>query len=170
MKFIPPILDEQAQPTNVDRTKTEMFMKFRPGTKEETVVTSLSNEKLYKTQAEEHNDNVESQNNERNLEKSQHTRIMPAAESFQAEKLASTKNEDRERIRMELQPLNLKKNYEPYHENNLNLKIDKNLKDRTPGQDLLEWCKEVTAEVISITLNRWVNKGKRFHCVFNQIF
>lgn len=52
-------------------------------------------------------------------------------------------SEDQERSRMELQPLNLKKNYD-------NPKIamtNKNAnatEDRTPGQDLLEWCKDIT--------------------------
>lgn len=45
-------------------------------------------------------------------------------------------SEDQERNRMELQPLILKKNYD-------NSKLT-NKKDRTPGQDLLEWCKDVT--------------------------
>lgn len=53
--------------------------------------------------------------------------------------------EDRERIRSELQPLNLKKNYENYQQDNL--KVNRNsIKDRTPGQDLLEWCKEITKD------------------------
>lgn len=128
-----------------------MFKSFRPATKD--VVPSLPTEipiskphdrksiDVTKSAVEEHNDNMESQNNVRNLEKSQHIHI--PVEAFQPE---TTTSLDRERIRMELQPLNLKKNYEPYHENNFNLKIDKNLKDRTPGQDLLEWCKEVTAD------------------------
>lgn len=54
--------------------------------------------------------------------------------------------ENRERIRSELQPLNLKKNYENYHDN-LHLKVTmNNMKDRTPGQDLLEWCKDITKD------------------------
>ncbi|XP_070066511.1 EH domain-binding protein 1 isoform X4 [Drosophila virilis] len=57
--------------------------------------------------------------------------------------------------RPELQPLNLKKNYESTpttnkfsNVNNASLKpVEKIvLKDNTPGQDLLEWCKEVTKD------------------------
>lgn len=48
-------------------------------------------------------------------------------------------SEDQERSRMELQPLNLKKNYDNSKALNRNT-----LKDRTPGQDLLEWCKDIT--------------------------
>lgn len=48
-------------------------------------------------------------------------------------------SEDQERSRMELQPLNLKKNYDNSKVLNKNA-----LKDRTPGQDLLEWCKDIT--------------------------
>lgn len=102
---------------------------------------------------------LETQNNVRNLEKSLQNRTSEKAQN----KILSPKSiipdvavltiqpsvvtiEDRERHRMELPPLNLKKNYEHYQENNLNVKVDKNLKDRTPGQDLLEWCKEVTRD------------------------
>lgn len=53
--------------------------------------------------------------------------------------------EIKERVRPELQPLKLKNAYE-----NDIPKMDKmgnkNIKDRTPGQDLLEWCKEVTKD------------------------
>lgn len=102
---------------------------------------------------------LETQNNVRNLEKSLQIRtsekaqikILPpksvvpnATVSIQQPTVVTV--EDRERNRMELPPLNLKKSYEHYQENNLNVKIDKNLKDRTPGQDLLEWCKEVTRD------------------------
>lgn len=48
-------------------------------------------------------------------------------------------SEDQERSRMELQPLNLKKNYDNSKVHNKNA-----MKDRTPGQDLLEWCKDIT--------------------------
>lgn len=57
--------------------------------------------------------------------------------------IAIKSSEEQERSRMELQPLNLKKSYdnsiEPYRVPNKNC-----LKDRTPGQDLLEWCKDIT--------------------------
>lgn len=48
-------------------------------------------------------------------------------------------SEDQERSRMELQPLNLKKNYDSAKVLNKTA-----MKDRTPGQDLLEWCKDIT--------------------------
>lgn len=48
-------------------------------------------------------------------------------------------SEDQERSRMELQPLNLKKSYDDTKGQNKN-----SMKDRTPGQDLLEWCKDIT--------------------------
>lgn len=60
--------------------------------------------------------------------------------------------EERERNRMELPPLNLKKNYDNDNNKNDNSKLlNKNaLKDKTPGQDLLEWCKEVTKDYNAI--------------------
>lgn len=90
---------------------------------------------------------LETQNNVRNAEKSH---------LIDREKVASTANktasqapsiappaiktsEDQERSRMELQPLILKKNYDNSKVLNKNA-----MKDRTPGQDLLEWCKDVT--------------------------
>lgn len=54
---------------------------------------------------------------------------------------------DQERSRSELQPLNLKKSYENDRDTSNNRvanNLNHGLKDRTPGQDLLEWCKEVT--------------------------
>lgn len=50
-------------------------------------------------------------------------------------------SEDQERSRLELQPLNLKKNYD---NSRLQNKNSTSMKDRTPGQDLLEWCKDIT--------------------------
>lgn len=64
--------------------------------------------------------------------------------------------EDQERSRMELQPLNLKKNYDvskmtmPTTNTNTTTtstttnKSNTTMEDRTPGQDLLEWCKDIT--------------------------
>lgn len=65
---------------------------------------------------------------------------------------ASAPTEDKERSRPELQPLKLKKNYEndiQKSDNSQRAKIPVktvNLAERTPGQDLLEWCKEVTKD------------------------
>lgn len=53
--------------------------------------------------------------------------------------------EIKERIRPELQPLKLKNAYENDIQK-LDKMGNKNIKDRTPGQDLLEWCKEVTKD------------------------
>lgn len=53
--------------------------------------------------------------------------------------------EDQERSRMELQPLNLKKNYDNSKMTMSSNKTNANaMEDRTPGQDLLEWCKDIT--------------------------
>lgn len=84
---------------------------------------------------------LESQKNFKNLEKSQ---LLQNDKQEIKEPQGTTEavqiNENRDRIRMELQPLNLKKNYDN-HQGNLNShKVEKNCaKDRTPGQDLLEW-------------------------------
>ncbi|CAD7089315.1 unnamed protein product, partial [Hermetia illucens] len=57
--------------------------------------------------------------------------------------------QNREKVRPELQPLNLKKSYDV--DNKKPKPIEKiNLKERTPGQDLLEWCKEVTRDYPNI--------------------
>lgn len=57
--------------------------------------------------------------------------------------------------RPELQPLNLKKSYDSSPAVNISAKINSTtlgplekivLKDNTPGQDLLEWCKDVTKD------------------------
>ncbi|XP_055373046.1 EH domain-binding protein 1 isoform X2 [Condylostylus longicornis] len=53
--------------------------------------------------------------------------------------------EARDTKRSELLPLNLRKSYENTEINNK--VVEKiNLKERTPGQDLLEWCKDVTKD------------------------
>uniref|UniRef100_A0A1L8E5L0 Putative ca2+-binding actin-bundling protein n=1 Tax=Nyssomyia neivai TaxID=330878 RepID=A0A1L8E5L0_9DIPT len=60
--------------------------------------------------------------------------------------------EERERSRLELQPLKLKKSYENDIDQDTpeTTKISAvkkvNLRERTPGQDLLEWCKEITKD------------------------
>lgn len=90
---------------------------------------------------------LETQNNVKNTEKSNlaerekmpPTAISSAVSANQASTVTPPSmktSEDQERSRMELQPLILKKNYD-------NAKIV-NKKDRTPGQDLLEWCKDIT--------------------------
>uniref|UniRef100_A0A6B2E5H2 Putative ca2+-binding actin-bundling protein n=1 Tax=Phlebotomus kandelakii TaxID=1109342 RepID=A0A6B2E5H2_9DIPT len=53
--------------------------------------------------------------------------------------------EERERSRLELQPLKLKKSYENDIDQVVPVKRV-NLRERTPGQDLLEWCKEITKD------------------------
>lgn len=94
---------------------------------------------------------LETQKNFKNLEKTQllqndkkdikESHGKDTAEAMQL-------NENRDRIRMELQPLKLKKNYDNQQENlNVNKVVEKIcMKDRTPGQDLLEWCKDVTRD------------------------
>lgn len=69
---------------------------------------------------------------------------------------------NKEKIRSELPPLNLKKNYEngiqhkslhpssqPQQPAPLQL-TKTELRDRTPGQDLLEWCKEITKDYSNV--------------------
>lgn len=77
-----------------------------------------------------------------------HSAVVQEKVTPQPQSPTVTSVEDRDRIRSELQPLNLKKNYDNnYQQDNLNVKVNRNsLKDRTPGQDLLEWCKEVTKD------------------------
>lgn len=92
---------------------------------------------------------LETQNNVKNAEKSNLTeKIAPAVIPATVTTTNQTHNivppviktsEDQERSRMELQPLNLKKNYDNSRMANRNA-----MKDRTPGQDLLEWCKDIT--------------------------
>lgn len=68
--------------------------------------------------------------------------IKPDSQVLDTTKSVSESNKENSK-RSELQPLELKKNYN----NEVNEKTEKNvLKDRTPGPDLLEWCKEVTAD------------------------
>ncbi|XP_037033404.1 EH domain-binding protein 1-like isoform X1 [Bradysia coprophila] len=94
---------------------------------------------------------LETQKNFKNLEKSQlllnDKKEIKETNGRDAPAAVLT-NENRDRIRMELQPLNLKKNYDNQPENlNANKVVGKTAtKDRTPGQDLLEWCKDVTRD------------------------
>lgn len=91
---------------------------------------------------------LETQKNFKNLEKSSQLLVNDTQELKETHGNADIvmMNENRERIRMELQPLDLKKNYDNQQENlNVN-KVAKNGKDRTPGQDLLEWCKDVSRD------------------------
>lgn len=94
---------------------------------------------------------LETQKNFKNLEKSQllqNDKRELKETSGRDTAAAVLLNENRDRIRMELQPLNLKKNYDNQQENsNVNKVVEKSCtKDRTPGQDLLEWCKDVTRD------------------------
>uniref|UniRef100_A0A1B0GHF6 Putative ca2+-binding actin-bundling protein n=1 Tax=Lutzomyia longipalpis TaxID=7200 RepID=A0A1B0GHF6_LUTLO len=67
-------------------------------------------------------------------------------------RLAGKTAEEREKSRLELQPLKLKKSYE----NDIDQETPEStkvvppkkivLRERTPGQDLLEWCKEITKD------------------------
>lgn len=96
---------------------------------------------------------LETQKNFKNLEKSQmlqnDKKESKATNGTTGPSEAVLANENRDRIRMELQPLKLKKNYDNQPENLNAVKkvVEKNcMKDRTPGQDLLEWCKDVTRD------------------------
>jgi hypothetical protein len=82
--------------------------------------------------------------------------------------------EIRERNRLELQPLNLKKNYtvsinpdavneDDEKKTNKNVKV-LNTREKTPGQDLLEFCKDITknypgVKVTNLTTS-WRNVSK----------
>lgn len=59
------------------------------------------------------------------------------------------------RSRSELPPLNLKKNYDAngHQQQTLNVKQPdsrRSVRDRTPGEDLLDWCKEVTRDYAGV--------------------
>lgn len=102
---------------------------------------------------------LETQNNVKNMVKSSiltntnhHPVMTTSVKTTIPPPMQNKSFEERERSRMELQPLNLKKNYDNDQNKNDNAKLlNKNAhKDRTPGQDLLEWCKEVTKDYIAI--------------------
>lgn len=75
--------------------------------------------------------------------------------------------------RIDLQPLNLKKNYEFDHEKEpkrtiSEIKTNTIGRDKTPGQDLLEWCKEVTRNYDTIkvsNLSTSFKNGMAFCCI-----
>lgn len=104
---------------------------------------------------------LDSQNNAKNTEKSlSNTKVLYNSSSIKvtATAVADAKpsqmktSEDQERSRLGLQPLNLKKNYDNDRdlEKSIALNTRNALKVRTPGQDLLEWCKEITKNYPSV--------------------
>lgn len=90
------------------------------------------------------------QNKENQEIRQQKTKTSPPVTTTAAATATTTSAEDKEKARSELQPLKLKKNYEnDIQKTDTKAKIPVktvNLSDRTPGQDLLEWCKEVTKD------------------------
>jgi hypothetical protein len=80
--------------------------------------------------------------------------------------------------RIDLQPLNLKKSYDFDNENDLKkpMELDKPRtgtlgRDKTPGQDLLEWCKDVTKiyENVKVTnLTTSFKNGMAFAAIINH--
>lgn len=85
---------------------------------------------------------LETQNNAKNMEKSMKVALQPSQIKT---------SEDQERSRQELQPLNLKKSYDIERKpDNITMTEKNAMKDRTPGQDLLEWCKEVTRDYTGV--------------------
>ncbi|XP_055692163.1 EH domain-binding protein 1 isoform X2 [Lutzomyia longipalpis] len=78
--------------------------------------------------------------------------VHDSAKVVQEPKIGGKTAEEREKSRLELQPLKLKKSYE----NDIDQETPENtkvvppkkivLRERTPGQDLLEWCKEITKD------------------------
>lgn len=105
---------------------------------------------------------LDSQNNAKNTEKSlSNTKTLYNSSSMKVIATAATAtakpslmktSEDQERSRLGLQPLNLKKNYDNDRdtEKSSALNTRNALKVRTPGQDLLEWCKEITKNYPSV--------------------
>lgn len=106
---------------------------------------------------------LDSQNNAKNTEKSLSNTYNLSSIKLTTTAVAVDKSplvtpsqiktsEDQERSRLELQPLNLKKSYDNDRdvENSLALNTRNALKVRTPGQDLLEWCKEITKNYPSV--------------------
>lgn len=119
---------------------------------------------------------LETQKNFKNLEKSQllqndKKELKETNGKDTAEAVLTSENRDR--IRMELQPLNLKKNYDNQPENlNVNKVVEKSCaRDRTPGQDLLEWCKDVTRDYSGVKVTNlttsWRN-GMAFCAVIHS--
>lgn len=107
---------------------------------------------------------LDSQNNAKNTEKSiSNTKPLYTSSSIKLSSAGGNKSlvvtpsqiktsEDQERSRLELQPLNLKKNYDNDREveNSAALNTRNAQIVRTPGQDLLEWCKEITKNYSSV--------------------
>lgn len=119
---------------------------------------------------------LETQKNFKNLEKSQLLQIdkkEPKETNGKDTATSALGNENRDRIRMELQPLNLRKNYDNQQENmNVTKVVEKpSTKDRTPGQDLLEWCKDVTRDYAGVKVTNlttsWRN-GMAFCAVIHS--
>lgn len=135
----------QFQPLKIETTKTTTATTVIVEKVEEKPILIVDPPSLKKEPT------LETQKNFKNLEKSQllqndkkETKETNGRDTATAVQM----NENRDRIRMELQPLKLKKNYDNQQDNlNVNKVVDKvSMKDRTPGQDLLEWCKDVTRD------------------------
>lgn len=154
-----------------DKAITSSIIQKSKTTDEITKITKLENddnnkipeEKLEIIVCETENNEMKNENIQIKLittEKSNNTiEIIPKQQSTTINSIINTsipKTEIREKIRPELQPLNLKKNYENNDDHNNSSSNNKNMinknvtKERTPGQDLLEWCKDVTKDYPNI--------------------
>lgn len=144
----------QFQPLKIETnttTETTVTVEKVEKTEEKPTVIIDQRQPLPPSQSLKKEPTLETQKNFKNLEKSQFLQNdKKEAKELNGKETATAviSNENRDRIRMELQPLNLKKNYDNPLENvKENKAVEKaSIKDRTPGQDLLEWCKDVTRD------------------------
>lgn len=150
---------------------------FAPKSENKNALTPLTTQSMpssvHKSSVESSGVNFETQNNVKNVEKSHvadRDKTLTCIVTNQTQNIiapASVRtSEDQERSRMELQPLNLKKNYDNSKVLNKNA-----MKDRTPGQDLLEWCKDITKNYSGIKVTNlttsWRN-GMAFCAVIHN--
>lgn len=153
---------------------------FAPAAENKNALTPLTMQSIppnvHKTSVELTGVNFETQNNVKNVEKSHDKTLTSVVTPPISNVTNQTQNiiapasmktsEDQERSRMELQPLNLKKNYDNSKALNKNT-----MKDRTPGQDLLEWCKDITKSYSGIKVTNlttsWRN-GMAFCAVIHN--
>lgn len=140
------IVEEKKQENSDSKKEAELVFK-KPEKIEPIKLVSLKEDKPVAIQIQE-------KQKEKEIEK-------PDETTTNSSVLPSTVSDKRKRI--DLQPLNLKKSYDfdgshpeetkennviannsTNNSNNVNLNKSSTLKDKTPGQDLLEWCKDIT--------------------------
>ncbi len=159
-------------------TNRTQFQPLKVETKTTTVIVEKVDEKPIVIADLKKEATLETQKNFKNLEKSQllqNDKKEIKETNGRDPSAVALVNENRDRIRMELQPLNLKKNYDNQPESvnvNVNKVVEKiSVKDRTPGQDLLEWCKDVTRDYSGVKVTNlttsWRN-GMAFCAVIHS--